>query len=263
MPNFKRCGMNGFYNCNNLKTVDCGLCSTLLPDILDSYVLETIILRKNNDIVSNTLTKPGSYWCAMWGRAKFYVPSNLLTTYKTNSRWTLYKNRIFTFEDYPVQEIPDSISDSWSEIITKINNGTETYEVGDTKTMNINGENIVCKIIAKDADTITGTQNTAKTTWIAYYPFEAVQWHTTSGQPHVTYENSYVRNYINNNIFSLFPQELKDNIKQVDKTSLYVDNEGNFYDTTSSEKLFLFSGRELNNSSSESTGPIYFNNISI
>ena len=66
--------------------------------------------------------------------------------------------------------VPETISDSWDDIITSVNNGTyaSKYSVGDTKRLDLGSAGVVAmQIAAIDADALANESGNAAITWIS------------------------------------------------------------------------------------------------
>lgn len=120
-------------------------------------------------------------------------------------------------EDTP--SIPETISDSWEEIIASINNGTyaSKYHVGDTKAIDLGTEGIVAmEIVAMNTDELADGSGTAAITWISK------QLLRTSYRMDVfsnNWKKSEMRSYLKKTIMPLIPEIVRNAIKPVRKYS--------------------------------------------
>lgn len=101
------------------------------------------------------------------GLGGIYVPSTLLSSYKSASNWSTVADNIYPIDSYPVTNF-ETISDSWSQIIASIDNGSYStkYKVGDTKKININNVDVYAQIVAFDRDVLEDGTTTVPITFI-------------------------------------------------------------------------------------------------
>lgn len=116
--------------------------------------------------------------------------------------------------------VPETITDSWNEIIESINNGTYIfkYRVGDTKKLNIGLDYMVSmELVAIDTDPLSNGQGAAATTWISKHVYKTQRAYSSSNSDNWTVCST--RTYMNNTIKSLIPDNVRNNIKEVIKNS--------------------------------------------
>ena len=102
-PNYSSAlSANAFGSCNNLAVADIGSAISIYANAFSScYKLQTLVLRKTGSIcplanVSAFTNTPMSGYNSLTGTV--YVPSALISSYKTASNWsTLYNNGTLTF----------------------------------------------------------------------------------------------------------------------------------------------------------------------
>lgn len=101
------------------------------------------------------------------GLGGIYVPSSILSSYKSASNWSTFADSIYPIDSYPVTNF-ETISDSWSQIIASIDNGSYStkYKVGDTKKININNVDVYAQIVAFDRDVLEDGTTTVPITFI-------------------------------------------------------------------------------------------------
>ena len=185
-----------------------------------------------------------------------YVPSDMLNEYKSSSAFR--KFLIFPIEDYPVTDF-STISDSWEEIIASINNGeyVTKYNIGDTKLLSIGNNSVLMKLVAKDLDELSDGSGNAKTTWIAYHEYAQHKMNETDtnsgGWP-----ESAMRNYLIEEVLPQFPEIVRNNIKEVNKTYLLYGGTT----ATGTDTIWIPSCREIapsnaSSSNKESSGIVY------
>ena len=172
--------------------------------------------------------------------------------------------------DIYVTFVTETLTDSWSNIITAIGNGTFSGTPGDTKILDVGTEGtILATYIGANLDTLAAG-GTAKTTWIFEHMLAtSKRWNParsgssgayTEGTGTIgSYEESEIRTYANETVFALLPTELQSAIKEVTKYSKGYETDGT---TTSekatTEKLWLPSYREMfGGTSVETNGPVY------
>lgn len=191
------------------------------------------------------------------GYGCFYVQPELVDTYKNATNWSMIARNIHSIEDYPVEPEFDTIDDDWYEIMDACNDGSykTKYRVGDVKSLTLFGAPIAMEIVAMDADVLSSDhQTTVPITWVSKWSIESRKFNNTrtiSGG----WASSDIRSYLANDVFSALPQEVKNNIKTVDKT-YYVYADSRTY--TAQDKVWIPSYREVGlGTGSESSGAIY------
>lgn len=148
------------------------------------------------------------------GAGAVYVPSNIIDEYRNNQYWRMVP--IHEINKYPIEDDYSTITDSWETIFANEANGTykTKYRIGDTKRINMNGNNIYMQIIAFDTDALASGTGTAPITWLAMASFESVAWgNTLSGG----WRNSELRSRLQSVIFPTLDEAIKNNIKTVTK----------------------------------------------
>lgn len=154
---------------------------------------------------------------------------------------------------------PETISDSWEEIIAAIANNTykTKYAVGDSKAVDLGDQGvIVFQIAAFDADPLASGSGTAAITWVAQRLLVTTKQMNSSSTSANGYPASNVlRPYLINTILPRFPEVLRNNMQEVTKYSYNKTTSG---DITSTEKLCIPSYREVfGGTNLESHGPVY------
>lgn len=222
-----------------------------------------------------TLENTNAFYSSLFvaGNAAVYVPANLVNSYKTATNWSTLADRIYSIDAYPVTNF-DTIEDDWATIITKVNNGTANYALGDEKTLDLGTEGKVKMVIVGiDKDELADNSgNTAKYTWWAKVMPKTLEHmnpslsNNTEGTGSVGgWEHSEMREYLaeNGTIWNLLPAELQASgaIKAVKKYSRIYNTSGEVEnDVVTTDKLFLFSSREVGSTQSsviETMGPTY------
>lgn len=165
--------------------------------------------------------------------------------------------------------VPETITDSWSEIIENINNGSylSRYMIGDTKKLCIMGKTyITMRLIGIQVDELE-EGGMAPTTWLAIHTATGLsniynpQGNKTDGTGiHGGWEHCALRQYINNTVKPLLPYEVRSSLKAVKKYSrghsMVTNQMAN--NMLSIDELWIPSVRELGFANQETAGPIYF-----
>ena len=245
LPNLEKIGSSAFADCTGLKRARLGTNKT--------SVITT---------ASNAMTKTG--------RGIIYVPDDLLDQYKNDSSWKPVASRIYGISSMPDPEWDEAeITDNWTQIIAKINNGTADYRIGSYKNLDCGTEGIKrCYVIGKDVDELADGSGMASFTFATNETLATSQaMNDTSYSNGVDgsgaaggWEKSNMRKYLNETIITFLPSEIQTAVKSVKKYTRSFDVSGDIVaNAVTTDKLWLFSYREVaNNSSSvESTGPIY------
>lgn len=186
------------------------------------------------------------------GEGAVYVPASLLDSYKSATNWSQIANNI-----YPIEEINGeivlrsnfyTIQDTWEQILAaeQDNSYSTKYHVGDTKTVSIDGANVVMQIAAFDADTIAGGTEKAKISWVCKKLYGENQKMNTSSSTTGGWPAMPIYTYLNDTssgVYSKIESTVKDAIKTVVKP--YWDATASA-EKTSNDKLWLLSNQEVN-----------------
>lgn len=255
LPNCDATNPNPFNGCVNLSTVD--LSKQITPSNVwfgGNYFLESLshlILRFNGVCPIGTFAQALINTPIARGLGAIYVPSNLVDTYKAATNWSVAADQIYALEDYPVAEF-DTIKDDWNTIITKLDNGTANYVVGDTKSMIYDGKVVLMQLVALNADDLADGSGKAKSTWISRViigSYKINSANTTQG-----WSGADARSYLRNAVRAKLPSNIRSAIKEVTKT--YCDP---YKETKSlSETVWIPSYREIfGGTDYEDSGVIY------
>lgn len=209
---------NALSECPNLTTIEIGgKCSLTSGAFANSNKLTALKLTNTSGVstLSNTSVITGSGLKNDF--TGIYVPSSLLSNYKSASNWTAYADRIFPLEDYPKTDF-GTISDSWSTIIANCDAGTiDDYNIGDTKQLDINGTKVLMQIVAKNTDQLADGTGTASLTWLAkniYFTHVMNSGSTNTNG----WEACALRTWLRGSeVFGALPTELQNGIKEVKK----------------------------------------------
>lgn len=149
------------------------------------------------------------------------------------------------------------LTDSWEEIAQASEDGTyrDRYRIGDTKELDLGEEGVVTmKLVAMDADELSYSSGYAPMTWIAEDLLNSEQFMNTEESIEGGWPASYMRDWLRDEIFTLFPEDVKDHIKTVNKYSF--DPEAGT--VSSRDVLWIPSAREIyGDYSDEEEGPEY------
>lgn len=270
---FKSGEINSYaiYYCSNLKEIEL---NTGMRSIYSSWNnnnnLEKLILSNSNTIntLYNASTLASTKIAKMQGA--IFVPSNLLSDYKTSSNYLPYRYLIFPIGSSPETNHYATITDSWTDILAACNDGTyvSKYNVGDTAAVLIDGNYYLFEIVAKCNDMNTATADTAEPlssdntkfahlTWLLTNCYSSAKMNN-SGTNAGGWDSSIMKSWLNSTVFALLPQELQNGILAVDKTCQQGKADSGTTTTSTNNKLWLPSAREIfGGSSYESSGLVY------
>lgn len=257
-------------DCSNLKEIELNTNMGSIFSSRSNNNLEKLILSNSNTI--NTLyavnSLPGTKIAKMQGA--IFVPSNLLSDYKTSSNYLPYRYLIFPIGSSPETNHYATITDSWTDILAACNDGTyvSKYNVGDTAAVLIDGNYYLFEIVAKCNDMNTATADTAEPlssdntkfahlTWLLANCYSSAKMNTSSTNAG-GWDSSAIKSWLNSTVFALLPQELQNGILAVDKTCQQGSADSGATTTSTNNKLWLPSAREIfGGSSYESSGLVY------
>lgn len=244
-----------FYNCS-LKIFDTegsdAVSITVSNGALQNSKIKHFIIRSATRATLGA-TSAFTNFPIIAGDGGIYVPSALLDSYKSATNWSAFANNIYPIVLDENNEVIlrtnfDTIDDSWEDILAAEEDGTYStkYSVGDTKSVEIGNKTVMMQIAAFDADTIAGTSNKAKITWVCKNPYvDSVRMNstaTTAGGWPATEMYSYLNNSTNG-IYNSIDSTVKAAIKTVVKP--YWDAAAS-EEKTSNDKLWLLSNQEVN-----------------
>ncbi|MCM1508981.1 MAG: DUF6273 domain-containing protein [Ruminococcus flavefaciens] len=164
-------------------------------------------------------------------------------------------------------DMPDTIKDSWEEIISSTKDGSylTKYKIGDTKQIDLDKEGSVnMKIVAFDSDVLNDGSK-AHITWIAETPLKTFSRMNPTFEKNQTgtgsiggWKSSEMRTYVNNNIKALIPANVRSELKSVSKVSQCYNKDGTGYIDTTIDKIWIPSYREIScDGAKENTGAMY------
>lgn len=246
LPACKLIGTRGVASCDNLEVID------MLGGRIDGNAfdgdgkLKHVILR---DSTVGTLANVSAFQGTglSLGEGAVYVPSTLVDSYKSGNNWSNFA--ILPIDAYPATDF-STISDSWSDIITAVGNGTydSKYVVGDTKSIVIDGTTYYMQLVAKDADVLAndGT-TTVATTWLMHKKLYAEAHRMAAETVEGGWATSEMRSWLNETVFPLLPADVRPAIKEVRKYSSSCESSSIVKDgSVTADKLWIPSHHELN-----------------
>jgi len=201
------------------------------------------------------------------GKSIIYVPDNLVEDYRNSWWWSNMALRIYGISTMPDPEWnEEEITDTWAQLITKVNNGTANYHLGNYKDLDCGTEGTVrCFVIGKNVDELASGSGTATLTFatnviLTTHRMNPANSGNTEGTGAIGgWGKCEMRTYLNDTILSLLPAEVQAAIKSVKKYSGIFDTSGQLVkDDVTSDKLWLFSYKETGlGTASETLGPVY------
>lgn len=235
-----------------------------VPVIIEQYALQynplrSLIIRSETVSTLNS-TDAISGTPIVAGLGGIYVPSTLLSSYKSASNWSTVADNIYPIDSYPVTNF-ETISDSWSQIIASIDNGSYStkYKVGDTKKININNVDVYAQIVAFDRDVLEDGTTTVPITFIV----KQFGWTGQMNSTNVTeggWADCKLRQDLNdeenNGVILSIDSNITSRIKAVKKT--YTATSDSSSTASVVDKLWIPSAREIfGGSSYENDGITY------
>ena len=166
------------------------------------------------------------------------------------------------------EDMYESISDTWSEIIANVSNGTYStkYHIGDTKKIDLGAEGeVIMQIVGIDADDLADNSGKAPITWISKqllktsYIMNPARQSDTSGTGALGgWEACEMRSYLINTIKPLLPSEVRNALKTVKKYSRIYNTSGTALNNiVSNDDIWIPSAYEVNFSDYETSGVTY------
>lgn len=189
-----------------------------------AYNLSALILR-NESLCTLQNTNALSGTPIANGRGYIYVPDALLGAYKEATNWATYASQIVSLEEYPIDTVTGTITDSWSDIFAAEEDGTYTtkYNIGDTKVLTIGKFKIPMQIVAMDTDELANGSGNAKITWLTVnLPFCGIM--IDSSNTNNGWGDSNLRSGMLQTLYNHMDTVVKNAIKNVKKTSLYKND---------------------------------------
>ena len=166
------------------------------------------------------------------------------------------------------EDMYESISDTWSEIIANVSNGTYStkYHIGDTKKIDLGTEGeVIMQIVGIDADDLADNSGKAPMTWISKqllktsHRMNPEKQGGTSGTGALGgWEACEMRSYLINTIKPLLPSEVRNALKTVNKYSRIYNTSGTAVDNVvPNDDIWIPSAYEMNFTGYETSGVTY------
>ena len=201
-------------------------------------------------------------------RSIIYVPDNLVEDYRNSYWWSDNALRIYGISTMPDPEWnEEEITDTWAQLIAKVNNGTANYNIGNYKDLDCGTEGTVrCYVIGKNVDELASGSGTATLTFATNVTLQTTHRMNpaNSGNTEGTgaiggWGKCEMRTYLSDTILPLLPVEVQTAIESVKKYSgIYNTSEQLVKDDVTSDKLWLFSYKEVGfGTEYETLGPVY------
>ena len=219
------------------------------------YNLSSLILRSAAvATLDNISAFTGTPIAAGYGY--IYVPSNLVTSYKTATNWSTFADQIVSIDEYPKEFIGGTITDTWTQIFAAEANGTykTKYSIGDTKALNMNGACVLMQIVAFDEDDLADDSGKAKISWISVGTIASMP--PSFERNSITWETSDIRKYLQDTIYPTIENTVKNNIKTVHKISRSAAS-GVTTTGITDDRLWIPSYYEVVGTSQENDGALY------
>jgi len=233
---------NAFKGCSALETVELSGTApvTIAVSAFDACSkLSALIIRSTS---MSTIEGPSalSGTKIALGFGAVYVPSNLVDTYKADSKWKNYF--IASIDDYPLSDF-STIRDSWTQILAAEADGTykTKYQLGDTKQISVNGVDALAQIVGFEKDDLKDGSGKAPISWILKGIPTTHRMNATSTTAN-GWPATEMRTWLTDTILPTLASELQAAIKEVNKT--YYDYSSTST-KTSTDKLWLPSAREI------------------
>lgn len=248
LPNVESIDSYAFYNCTGLKYIRIGL------------EKNTVCTLKYSNAITHM------------GHTIIYVPSDLVSAYKSATNWSMRATKIFADGDPNAPEWNETeITDSDSEIFERINNGTAAsyYKLGQYKKIQMGSTSMSMQIVGINADALADNSGQAQLTWISMAAFGNYSHRmnpslngTTEGTGAIGgWDKSELKSYIYETIWPLIPSGWQNIIKEVKKYTRIYNTSGTVENNViTSEKIWIPSARETNCDNSsyrETLGPNY------
>lgn len=166
------------------------------------------------------------------------------------------------------EDMYESISDTWSEIIANVSNGTYStkYHIGDTKKIDLGTEGeVIMQIVGIDADNLADNSGKAPITWISKqllntnHRMNPAKQSGTSGTGALGgWEACEMSSYLINTIKPLLPSEVRNALKTVKKYSKIYNTSGTAVNNVvSNDDIWIPSAHEVNFTGHETSGVTY------
>lgn len=172
------------------------------------------------------------------------------------------------YAQFAEDEMYESITDTWSQIIANIGNGTYStrYQVGDTKKIDLGTEGkVIMTVVGIDADDLADNSGKAPITWISKQLLKTKHRMNPSYSSGTEgtgtlggWEKTEMRSYLKETVKPLIPETVRNAIKPVKKYSrIYNVSDSAVNDVLTAEDVWIPSYKEVFGSGLETLGPTY------
>lgn len=173
---------------------------------------------------------------------------------------TVHGNTTFTAKfGSPIEVV--EISDDWDTIISKINNGTADYKVGNYKPLDLGTEGIInMQIVGKNTSPLASGSGTATYDWLSMELLATDHRMNATNTTEGGWESSEMRTYLKETIKPLIPANVRNAIKEVTKYSRIFRSGSAVNDVASTEDVWIPSRHEMFDETTEyyeTQGPRY------
>ena len=249
-------GQYGLAGCTNLECVDIGGNScTIAANAFNGNVAMNALILSGSTVATLSATSALNATKIARGLGGIYVPDNLVNSYKTATNWSTFAANIYPISEYPRTDY-STISDTWEQIFAAEDNGTYSskYHVGDTKSLEINGDTIYMQIAAIDSDALSDGSGNAKISWLCKNEYAS---HSMNSSANTAggWASCGMRTYLTDTVLPLIPAIVRNHIKTVEKTYYDLGTPGTL---TASDSIWIPSYREVfGGTSVEDSGAAY------
>ena len=172
------------------------------------------------------------------------------------------------YAQFEEDDMYESITDTWSQIIANVSNGTYStkYHIGDTKKIDLGTEGeVIMTIVGIDTDDLADNSGKAPITWISKQLLKTDHRMNPSKQGDTSgtgtlggWEACEMRSYLINTIKPLLPSEVRNALKTVKKYSrIYNTSETAVNNVVSNDDIWIPSAYEVNFTGYETSGVTY------
>ena len=244
----KSIGENAFINCSNLTVIDLTYTGaiTIAGNAFMGCKKLTHVIIRSNSVASLAATNAFNATKISIGVGGIYVPSALLTDYKSATNWSTYADNIYPIEEYPKTDF-STITDSWTDIKTHMDAGdyNTRYKVGDIKLLTLNDTNhiqVYMQVAAFDTDTMSNDSK-AKITWLCKECYDDKYQINTSSTTTGGWAETAMHSWLNETVLPYIPSEVSGNIVEVKKSSWDANTSA---EISTVDKLWIPSNQEVN-----------------
>ena len=172
------------------------------------------------------------------------------------------------YAQFEEDDMYESITDTWSQIIANVSNGTYStkYHIGDTKKIDLGTEGeVIMTIVGIDTDDLADNSGKAPITWISKQLLKTGHRMNPSYQSNTEgtgslggWEKTKMRSYLKETVKPLIPETVRNAIKPVKKYSqIYNVSDSAVNNVLTTEDVWIPSYKEVFGSGIETLGPTY------